>query len=156
MKRTIYRLTKARFKETALDGIGAIRFPGRWHAAGTPIVYASDSPACALLEVLVHREATSLLDHDNVLIFLRFDPDRHLLALPETVLPDDWQSLNLPTSTQVIGTRWFEEQDSVILEVPSAIIPFHHNYLINPRHPDFPELDIKDPEIFRIDPRLAS
>ena len=152
---TIYRLTKQKYAKAAFEGTGAMRSDGRWHRAGNPIVYASDTPAGALLEVIAHTEAVALLKHSYVLFTIALEPDRHLLRLSADRLPADWRSLQWPTSTQRIGTRWFEDQDSVALEVPSAVIPQQHNYLINPRHPHFGELGIEGPTAFEIDSRLG-
>ncbi len=152
----IFRLTKARYQDNAFAGYGGLRSAGRWHQAGLPVVYASDTPAGALLEVIAHTEAVSLLTHAYALFTIDFEPDRHLLVLEPTVWPEDWRRLAWPRSTQRIGTRWFADQDSVILQVPSAIVPQQHNYLINPQHPHFQELKIEGPVPFEIDPRLAS
>ena len=152
---TIYRLTKAKYADTAFSGRGSIRSAGRWHTAGLPVVYASDAPASALLEVLVHTGATSLLDHAYLLFAIQWDPERHLLVLPEAAWPDDWKALRWPSSTQRIGTRWFADRDSVLLEVPSAVVPYQRNYLINPEHPHFTELQIDGPRPFEIDARLG-
>lgn len=152
---TIYRLAKAKYQETAFSGLGAMRSAGRWHPAGVPIVYASDTPSSSLLEIIAHTEATALLGHAYVLFRVVLDPSRHLLALEPEVWPADWRSLEWPRSTQGIGSQWFADQDSVILQVPSVIVPLQHNYLINPQHPQFEELDISGPMPFEIDPRLA-
>ena len=153
---TIYRLTKARYQDTAFTGIGGLRSTGRWHQAGTPIVYASDTPAGALLEIIVHTEAVSLLNHPYVLFHIDLDEDRHLLTLEPGAWPPDWNARRWPASTQRIGLTWFQDQDSVVLQIPSAIVPQQHNYLINPHHPHFSELHISDPTPFTIDPRLTA
>ncbi len=54
-----------------------------------------------------------------------------------------------------IGMRWFGDADSVVLEVPSAVVPMQKNHLINPQHPHFGELPIGSPGSFDTDPRLA-
>ena len=71
-------------------------------------------------------------------------------------LPNDWQAWPCPELTQEIGAFWFEEQASVLLEVPCAVAPFHCNYLVTPQHPDFAERTINGPADFDVDPRLAA
>ena len=151
----IYRLTKARYADTAFSGEGSIRYDGRWHRRGIRIVYASDAPASALLEVIAHTEAHNRLQHDYVLFEVRLDPDEHLLTVGSDMLPDDWRAVPWPTSTQEIGTFWHEEQASVVLDVPSAVVPRQRNFLVNVAHPRFNELQIQEPEPFEIDSRLA-
>ena len=151
----IYRLTKARYADTAFSGEGSIRYDGRWHRRGIRIVYASDAPASALLEVIAHTEAHNRLQHDYVLFEVRLDPDEHLLTVSSDMLPDDWRAVPWPTSTQEIGMFWHEEQASVVLNVPSAVVPRQRNVLVNVAHPRFNELQIQEPEPFEIDSRLA-
>lgn len=151
----IYRLTKARYADTAFSGEGSMRYDGRWHRRGIRIVYASDAPASALLEVIAHTEAHNRLQHDYVLFEVRLDPDEHLLTVGSDMLPDDWRAVPWPTSTQEIGTFWHEEQASVVLDVPSAVVPRQRNVLVNVAHPRFNELQIQEPEPFEIDSRLA-
>ena len=151
----IYRLTKARYADTAFSGEGSIRYDGRWHRRGIRIVYASDAPASALLEVIAHTEAHNRLQHDYVLFEVRLDPDEHLLTVGSDMLPDDWRAVPWPTSTQEIGMFWHDEQASVVLNVPSAVVPRQRNVLVNVAHPRFNELQIQEPEPFEIDSRRA-
>lgn len=150
---TIYRLTKATYAETAFAGS---RGRGRWHQMGTSVVYAADQPATALLETLVHATRADLVRAPYVVFEITLVEDRHLLRLPPEMLPADWQAWPWPESTQEIGTYWFQSQASAVLEVPSAVIPYHRNYLINPSHPDFQELRIEGPTPFPVDVRLQS
>ncbi|MCY4342614.1 MAG: RES family NAD+ phosphorylase [Gammaproteobacteria bacterium] len=39
-----------------LGGLGGVHRSGRWRSRGVPVVYLSESPALALLEVLVNFE----------------------------------------------------------------------------------------------------
>jgi RES domain-containing protein len=69
-------------------------------------------------------------------------------------LPGNWQADSIPESVRKIGDLWVQNQESVLLQAPSAIIPFEYNYLINPSHPDFEKLVIHSPKKFYFDPRL--
>ncbi len=146
-----YRLTRADYAPTAFRGS---RRWGRWHRLGTPLVYAADTPATALLETLAHAERATLLARPYV-VFRIECPDAHLIRLAPADLPADWRAWPWPRSTQALGTFWFTRQASVVLEVPSAVVPHQRNYLVNPYHPDFARLAIGPPEPFDIDPRLG-
>ena len=148
----LYRVAKRVQAETAFRGS---RRRGRWHKLGTPMVYAADSPATAILETLVHIDRTALLVMPFVAFEVKLNPARHLLRLTHEELPDDWQAWPWPAATQEIGTFWFESRASVVLEVPSAVVPLQKNYLINIEHPSFEELEITGPVDFPIAPRLA-
>jgi RES domain-containing protein len=39
--------------------------------------------------------------------------------------------------------------------VPSAVIPWEHNYLLNPRHPEAAKVRVCRRDLFRLDPRLT-
>jgi RES domain-containing protein len=119
------------------------------------MVYAADAPATALVETLVHADRADLLRMPYVVFEVSLNEDRHLLRLPSERLPADWQAWPWPAATQEIGTYWFASRASVVLEVPSAVVPYQRNYLINVQHPDFAALKIAGPMDFPIDPRLA-
>jgi RES domain-containing protein len=150
----VWRICKAAHAATAFTGEGAILYPGRWHHPETPAVYCSESRALASLEQLVHLHRNRLPPH-----FVCFEvevPDD--LAISEVRigdLPAEWHHQPAPPELRDIGTRWAELGETVVLEVPSAVVPGEHNFLLNPRHPDFRRLTISDPEPFEFDERLA-
>ena len=63
--------------------------------------------------------------------------------------PEDDRNLS-----QRFGQTWLQEQRSPILRVPSAVIPWEHNYLLNPRHPQAARVRVCRKDLFRLDPRL--
>ncbi|VGO16751.1 hypothetical protein PDESU_05343 [Pontiella desulfatans] len=136
----------------AFSGEGARLFGGRWNPVGVPVVYAAESKALAALEILVHVDDAELLG-DYLCMPVSFDK-RMLSVLGFEDLPGDWRDCPPPASTQGLGDRWVRGQSSVVLEVPSVLIPGESNYLINPRHPNFGKLRIGAPEPFEFDPRL--
>ena len=46
-----------------LNGLGGLRAGGRWHSRGRQIVYCSEHPAAALLEILVHLDIDLMPEH---------------------------------------------------------------------------------------------
>ena len=52
-------------------------------------------------------------------------------------LPTNWRSLAAYSVLQKIGSGWYNKQESLVLKIPSAVIPLEHNYIINTKHPDF-------------------
>jgi len=113
-----------------LSGIGGTLVSGRWHNAGAAVIYCADHPALAMLEALTHMQL-QLASMPTTLKLLAIDvcEDAHKATLPR--LPDGWQA-NQPT-TQTIGSAWLAKADSLLLKVPSAVLPESWNYLINPR-----------------------
>jgi RES domain-containing protein len=135
----------------ALDGIGAFRGGGRWNSRGRHAVYLADSPAGAMLETLVHLPLDES-DWPNRYKLLRVE----IAGAAEPVdLPPpltDWQE-NL-AATQRIGDAWLAERWSALARVPSAIVPFTWNYLLNPSHPDAAKAKAVEATEHLYDPRL--
>ena len=59
-------------------------------------------------------------------------------------------------SPQLLGNRWIESLSSAVLRVPSAVVPQEFNYLLNPKHPAFPDIVPEIPVPYLFDPRLFS
>jgi RES domain-containing protein len=137
----------------ALDGKGGLRWPGRWHSRGRPVVYCTQSPAAALLETLVHVEA-GLGELPARYQLLKIDvPDGGPLERLEVgALPERWTERE--EATQTIGDAWLAGRLSPLLLVPSAIVPETMNVLINPLHPSAATLEIAGISSHVIDPRL--
>ena len=83
-----------------------------------------------------------------------FEALRKTVDIPQKELPANWKVYPAPTSTRVTGDRWAGEMSSLILKVPSTLIPVEQTFLINPKHPDFAKLTINDPHPLSFDPRL--
>lgn len=82
--------------------------------------------------------------------------DSLILPVQRDQLPADWQQNPPRPSTQQIGDTWVDQEESAILRVPSAIVPGEFNYLFNPSHPDFDQIQIGSPQELTLDSRLLS
>lgn len=136
-----------------LDGVGGLYVSGRWHTKGHPVVYCTLNPATALLETLVHIEIDSE-DRPERFQVLRIEgPDSLSLELVEAApLPPDWgQDIS---STQTIGDRWLSERRSLLLQVPSVLVPETWNVLVNPQHPEASLLKVTTAYEHAFDARL--
>lgn len=117
------------------------------------MVYTSSSLALAALEAFVHvdvpEEATDL-------VAVRADIPASVQVTHVELfrLPRDWRAYPRPEALAEIGMRWIGGGDTAALAVPSAIITPELNYLLNPRHPDFPKIHVHRPRRFNFDPRL--
>jgi len=149
---TAWRIVKPYRVADAFTGEGGRLFGGRWNSVGTPMAYAAESKALAALEILVHVDDDYLMD-EYLCIPVRFDA-RLGRNLDLRSLPGNWRKTPPSCSTQRTGDAWVEGNLSVVLKVPSVLIPGESNYLINPRHRNFGKLKIGAPEPFEFDPRL--
>lgn len=145
----LWRISRHR----GLGGAGGTYADSRWHHAPRHIVFAAEHPALATLEVLAHLQA-DLAHVPTTLRLLAIDIKPRASIAPVPELPSGWQA-NVPTS-QAFGDDWLDAQESLLLKVPSAILPHSFNYLINPHHKQArTHLTEKDHGPFWIDPRLA-
>ncbi len=150
---TAWRIVKARYAASAFDGEGARRYGGRWNSIGTPMVYTSDYLATAVLELIVNMIDYSAVFNKYSHITVEI-PSRLITELAPEKLPANWQDNPPPASTRMLGDNWIRNQVSAVLKAPSAILPQHDSYLINPHHPDFPKIRSGKPRPFKFDPRF--
>jgi len=150
---SIWRIDKKRHAASTFSGEGTALYGGRWNPQGVRVVYASQTLALAALEKLVHLEGVA-----GGISFVSFKIDVpvgvKIKHADLSQLPKNWRSVPAPTSTQDMGLNWAQKNESVLLRVPSTIIPSEYDYLINPLHSDFNSLKISKPSPFSFDPRL--
>ncbi|MCP3403043.1 RES family NAD+ phosphorylase [Bradyrhizobium sp. CCGB20] len=139
-----------------LSGIGGLKADGRWHDRGRHVVYAADHPASALLEVMVHLEI-DVEDLPTSYQLLGIDvPDD--LAVGTVGLTDiekispDW--VDDPRVTRGLLRPWFVDARTAMVSVPSVIVPFSQNYIINPRHKDAARIRVSHVARYPHDQRL--
>jgi RES domain-containing protein len=150
---TAWRIVREKYSATAFSGEGASKVGGRWNSRGVSMVYTSANKSLAALETLVHIEPTLPFRYQAFqLEFAQALVER----LAESVLPRDWQSEPPPMSTRFIGDRWVREARSAVLAVPSILIAEEWNYLLNPAHSDFKNINMGKPGHFAFDPRLLT
>lgn len=152
MTLTGWRIVPEDQAATAFDGEGARIYGGRWNSVGVPMVYASEHQSLAALEVRVHIDKTRMRKLHKSFAF-HFDED-WMQVFRIGGLPKDWQQEPPSPSLQQLGDDWAASNASVILAVPSGVIPRERNYLINPKHSHFPKLKIEKPTDFLFDPRM--
>lgn len=81
-------------------------------------------------------------------------PDGLIQTVNDEDLPDDWRERPASLGARRLGDTWLREGRSVVLDVPSVIVPVERNYLLNPQHEAFGEITIGKPQSFRFDDRL--
>jgi RES domain-containing protein len=130
----LWRIARRRH---ALDrlGAGARRYGGRWNYPGTPVVYAAGSIALAALEKFVNAEG--VVPRDLVLVRLELPREHSAEAATPAQLPKGWNNVPAGPTSMAFGTRWLAAKRSLVLYVPSALVPEEANALLNPKHPEF-------------------
>ncbi len=149
----VYRISGQRFAND-LSGTCARLNGGRWNSVGLSLLYAASYRSLALLEILVHTTNNYVPD-DLMLITIEI-PDTILIKeILHEEISDELNRKKAQAQFQTIGDKWIKSQTSLILKVPSVIIPEEFNYLINPLHKDFHKVKIKETKLFRFDERLV-
>jgi RES domain-containing protein len=137
----------------SLAGDGGMRASGRWHTRGRRVVCCSETPAAALLEILVHFEIDVRDLPAKYRLLKIYAPDNLLVdGVTAADLPADW--LEQTDVTRATGDRWLQAGRSPLLRVPSAVVPETFNVLLNPVHPDATPLTVVHVSEHAIDPRL--
>lgn len=148
-----YRITKRKFVDQAWSGYGASVHGGRWNSPGRRAVYCADTPSLALLEILVHLQQSEQASHYTILEIEL--PDELCRELPPELHPREPAEPIDPMESQNQGDAWLKEADGVALIVPSVIMPWQNNFLLNPTHPAFTDIVSDQTERpFRLDSRL--
>ena len=119
-------------KHPGLTGAGGTFSSGRWHTMPKPVIYAAEHPALAMVEVMAGmRIKPSQFPRSLRLIAIDVEGG----STPcEPELPTGWQA-NEPM-TQCVGDAWIRHRTTLLMRVPSAVLPHAFNYLINPHHAD--------------------
>jgi RES domain-containing protein len=143
-----FRIADAR--HPIFDGTGAMLWGARWNSPGRRVIYAAETYAGALLEVLVHASGRIPRAHRYVEI-----------AIPsvlkvEVVSAKDirrWDADDFIAS-RAFGDRWYDERRTPVLIVPSVVTRVESNVLINQAHPAFRRIRCSQPKPVRWDARL--
>ncbi|MBI5569190.1 MAG: RES family NAD+ phosphorylase [Desulfomonile tiedjei] len=145
-------MVKKKHAAHAFDGEGARLYGSRWSTPGNRVVFVSETLSLAILEVLVHLHMSPALRH--YVVFTGDFSEELVQVLDKSRLPKNWRHFPAPPETQALGDDWIESAPSLLLRVPSAIVPGEHNYLINRSHPQFSQVSIAGPKPLDIDGRV--
>lgn len=149
--RIVWRITTARRARTAFSGEGARLYGGRWNPKGVPLVYCAESRALAMLEMLVQDEP---LRACYVVIPATLPDGIAIERVDASRLPSDWRTARRVEHLRTIGAAWAASKRTMVLAVPSAVLPDETNYLLNPLHPEFKRLRTGRPGTLLTDARL--
>ena len=149
----VYRILRAPYARSPYDGEGAYRYGGRWSSPGVRLVYTSEHQSLAMLEYFVHLDAS---DPPEDLVLATADVPEDLTRKRVEVgkLPANWKKSPAPAALAKMGDDFVKQAEECLLLVPSALAPAECNWLINPQHPDFKKIVIREIEPLNYDPRM--
>ena len=129
----LYRICSAEHSKK-LVASGA---PNRWNRRGEFVIYAAESRSLSTLELIVHRNSIKSETNYKVLTISVKESDALISEISLSDLPKNWRTFEAYSSLQQMGSDWYNARETLLLKVPSAIIPYEFNYVINTQHPDF-------------------
>ncbi len=147
----LYRISHKNYANS-LNSSGAAN---RWNLSNELVIYSSGTRSLATLELIVHRNSIKHLADYKLMIISVPDKDDCFTEISHAALPENWRSFSAYHLLQQLGSHWYRNGKSVILKVPSAVIPEEWNYIINTTHPKFQEqIVLLKNEPYFFDPRL--
>ena len=105
-----------------------------------------------MVEFLVHIDVADLPESFQ-LVTIDIDDDVAVVDVERHQLPKDWSTGT--GNSRAVGDGWLKRGTSLLLRVPSAIIPDAFNMLINPSHPHATRMQIKKITKVPLDQRFA-
>ena len=149
----VHRIQKLKYGSD-ISGKGSTLVGGRWHLPGSlPVLYTTSNRSLAILEVLAHLPAPSIVPPKLILLEV-FVPDKNVLKIDERDLPTGWKLRGYHRTVQEWGMDWLRSRRSLAISVPS-VISMDFNILINPLHTDFSRVHVnREFRGFIIDDRL--
>jgi RES domain-containing protein len=146
----VYRITNTAYKDD-LSGTGAKTYGGRWNHPGVAGLYTASHISLSVLEMLVNITLPeSQLKYHVLHINIPANIDTAVITAKK--LKKNWEDDE--DYTRFMGTAFLKDKQSLLLQVPSAVIAEENNYIINPLHSDFKKISIVKSYAFKFDKRL--
>jgi len=129
----VFRISREEYS-TSLSSSGSAN---RWNLKGQKVLYTGSSRSLSSLELIVHKGAIKPIIIYKVMVISIAEEDYLTKQIQIKNLPNNWRSFAAYSTLQNIGSEWYTAQESLVLKVPSAVIPIEYNYMINTEHPEF-------------------
>jgi RES domain-containing protein len=106
-----------------------------------------------MLEYFVHLDQDDP-PRDLVLAVAEIPYDLTRERIDPGNLPGNWRDAAPPPELVRFGDEFVQRGEHCLLVVPSALAPTEHNCLINPAHPDYKRIGMREVEPLSHDPRM--
>lgn len=145
-----FRIADRRFP--IFDGTGAQLTGGRWNSPGRPVIYATETFAGAVLEVLVHSNL-GRVPKTHAVVEITIPSAVRMETVEMNAVPH-WDAAD-QIANRAYGDQWLHERRTAVLLVPSVVTRGReHNVLLNPEHPEFKRVKASSPQDVVWDERL--
>jgi RES domain-containing protein len=146
----VFRVSSTKYsKELTASGKAA-----RWNKDGEFVIYTGETRSLAMLENIVHKSIQTGLDYETMIISIT-DSEDVFSRKKISDLPSNWRDISAYSKLQDLGSKWYHSKESLVLQVPSVIVPQEFNFIINANHPEFKNrITLVRQEEFVLDNRL--
>ena len=76
------------------------------------------------------------------IMFIEVPSNRKITFINNGDLDKDWRNFDNYTKCQLVGDKWYNENMSLLLKVPSAVLPEAFNYVINTEYKDYKKVKL--------------
>lgn len=129
----VYRISSAKYsRELTASGT-----ENRWNKENEYVIYTGCSRSLSTLELIVHRAAIEITIPYKLMVISIADEPELIKEVRESNLPNNWRKMEAYSVLQELGSNWYQAKETLVLKVPSALIPQESNYVINTNHPLF-------------------
>jgi len=149
----VYRITKK--EHAALDGMGGLYGPGRWHKKGVPVIYTSEHASLAAWGKIVHVASFENIPNNLLLVKIEIPEGIEIQTVPQNILVKGCDSFPFSNETVNYGTSFFLKKEHLALQVPSVIIPDEFNIILNPLHSGINDCKVIGSVPFLFDKRVS-
>jgi RES domain-containing protein len=151
----VYRVVRQKYTDRPMDVTGTWLNGGRWNPPGVGILYTTEHPALALVEILVHMPQVPYDELPAYRLFSLELPQDSQRVVDAVGLPPYWQE-NTYNRSQYLVADWLARPDVLALGVPSSVMSSGINYLLHLAHSSYGSIRVIDEKPLVIDPRLWS
>jgi RES domain-containing protein len=146
----VFRITNEKYKND-VSGNGAALYGSRWNSKGLPLLYTSQFISLSILESLVHLKRTEI-PPTQYLLHIEVPDENDVAEISYKKIRANWHQE--AEYTQWLGDQFLQNNQVLMLKVPSAIVLQESNFLLNPLHSSFKKVRIISSELLELDKRL--
>src|ERR1700733_5394042 len=115
----VFKITKASFSHK----LTASGREHRWNVDDQYTIYTGSSRSLSSLELIVSENTILPAFKYKVMVISIADDENLFTHILQSQLPESWRTMAAYPKLQLIGSEWYTSKKSLILKVPSAVVP---------------------------------
>lgn len=133
----VYRIVHKKYsKSLSVSGM-----EGRWNAEGNKVIYSAESIALAFLENMIRRQGVGF-NNDFKIMIIQVPDDIIISIINDKELKPGWRRMDNYFQCRQLGNKWYEDGETLLLRVPSAVLPEEFNFVINTVHEEYKKIKL--------------